>query len=86
MLVYILLIHTATYKISKQANNYQHCIVIQSSLSRIHGPMFKDEKEDCVEVGGVNSHKQSFSLKSLPKREMWDKVLSVIHNACHFKK
>ena len=33
-------------------------IGIQSSLSHIHWPLFEDQKEDSIGIGGINVHKK----------------------------
>ena len=44
-----------------QMNRANNNIVIgfQSSLSHIHLPLFEDEKEESVQMGGVYFHKKS---------------------------
>ena len=58
-------------------------IDIQSNISHIHWPLFEDQKEKSVEIGGVNLKKSRVVLKSLPKTWKWNKLMNIVHNVTH---
>ena len=43
-------------KFQRNQANVNIIIDIQSSISHIHWPLFEDEKEGRVEIGGINFH------------------------------
>ena len=59
-------------------------IMVIGSLSHIHWPIFEDEKGENVEIGDINSAKKVvLRWKVCHKKEMGNKVLSIIMNACY---
>ena len=58
-------LHTSTCEILKESANFNIVIGIQSSLSLKHWPSFEDEKEERVEIGGVNFHKKSCCVEKI---------------------
>ena len=54
-----------------QRNQANINIDIQSSISHIHWPLFQDEKEERVEIGGFNFHKKSCCIETFaPERDV----------------
>ena len=52
-------------KFQNHQANTNIAIDIQSSINHIHWPIFEDEKEERVEIGGVNFYKKSGCVKTL---------------------
>ena len=67
-------------KFQRNRANINIVIGIQSSLSHIHWPLFEDDKEESVEIGGVNFTKSCVALKLLPLKRMLNKLISIINH------
>ena len=67
-------------KFQRNQANMNIVIGIQSSINHIHWPLFEDEKEERVKIGGVHFHKSRVALKHLALKGTWNKLMSIIQN------
>ena len=55
-------------KFQRNQANISIVIGIQSNLSHIDWSLFEDEKEESVEIGGVNFHKKSCCFETFARK------------------